>query len=371
MRPSVRIFFTLVVAVAAPAPSVAGAGDLAAPFATRKPAERSAAYDCAVAPAPVATFAPVSKYGQAGAARDAVDGAAEAAFEQAMRPIRMFQREVVRSANAYHRTGNAAAAACALRHLSAWARADALAGPETHTAWYKLATTISGLSLAYLQIKPSVAAAPATVDADAVRTAEAWLARRGGDVSRYFAELKTPRSSRNNHRAWAGLAAASAGVAANDRRLVEAGMESFRIVVCQASAEGALPLEIDRGSKATEYHLYALAALVPLAEIGERGGFAPYDQCNGALARVVTFTLAALGDNRRIAVLAGAAQEPIANVMTSSRLVFAEPWLARHPDAEPGFKWLEGRRPLTQADLGGNQTLLYARDARANVAGQR
>jgi poly(beta-D-mannuronate) lyase len=370
MRLPVRILFTLLSGVVA-APSMASAGDLAAPFITRMPLERSAAHDCAATTAPTISFAPASKYGQAGPARDAVDGAAEDAFEETMRPIRAFQREVVRSANAYHRSGNAVAAACALRHLATWARADALAAPGTHTAWYKLATTISGLSLAYLQIKPGVAAISAPTDAESIRITEAWLARRAGDVAHYFARLTTPRSSRNNHRAWAGLAAASAGVAAQDRRLVETGMESFRIVACQATAEGALPLEIERGSKASEYHLYALAALVPLAEIGERNGFAPYDQCSGALARIVAFTVAALGDDRRIVALAGAPQQPIAKVMTSSRLVFAEPWLARHPVAAPGFRWLGDRRPLTQADLGGNQTLLYARDAQANVGRQR
>jgi poly(beta-D-mannuronate) lyase len=341
------------------ATAAAAAEPLKAPFVTRAPDAAAAARACAGAPAPVVRFSPVSKYGQAGPQRDQADAAAETSFEEAMKPIRAFSRDVVKAANDYHRTGRVSAARCAAAHLAAWARADALAGPESHTAWFKLATTLSGLSLAYLQVRPALDAG----SADA-RAAEAWLNRRGHEVARYFEALATPRSSRNNHRAWAGLAAASAAAASGDRALLAKGVESFRVAACQATTEGALPMEIERGRKALEYHLYALAALTTLAEIGERNGAPLRKECGGALGRIAEFTLTGIGDPERIATLAGVQQVPPERYVTPAKLVFLEPWLARSREREPEVRSLLARRPLGLTDLGGDQTLLYGARSR-------
>lgn len=337
----------------------ASAAEIAAPFATRLPDPRAPDRPCEPPIPPVTVFAPVSKYGQAGARRDAVDSEAEENFEAAMRPIREFSRQVVKAANDYHRTGRISAAACMAAQLRTWADADALKAPGGHTAWFKLATTLSGLSLAYLQVKPALRAS--VTERQAI---EGWLNRRGRAVADYFAALQTPRSSRNNHRAWAGLATASAAAASGDRSLLTAGFDSYRIVVCQATGEGALPLELERGRKAVEYHLYALAALTTLAEIGERNGAPLLGACEGAIGRVAGFTLAAIRNPARAAELAGAPQEPAQTFLTASKLVFLEPWLARNPDLTGDVSDLLGRRPLGLSDLGGNQTMLYARSVR-------
>lgn len=327
---------------------------LEAPFQIRGPDARASARPCPAVPPPVTGFAPGSKYGRSGASRDQVDTEADKAFEEAMKPLRAFSRDIVKMANDYHRTGRTSAADCTARHLAAWARADALAGPQTHTAWFKLATTLSGLSLAYVQVRPGLEGQGADQ-----RLIEAWLNRRGHDVAQYFETLKTPRSSRNNHRGWAGLAAATTAVASGDRALLAKAAESFRVAVCQATPTGALPMEIERGRKALEYHLYALAALVTLAEIGERNGLPLHKECGGALGRVAAFTLDAIAEPGRIAMLAGIAQDAPETYLTPAKLVFLEPWVARHPDADGRAADLLARRPLSLTDLGGDQTLLH------------
>lgn len=272
-----------------------------------------------------------------------------------MAPIKAFTQAVAKAANDYQRTGRASSAECALSHLARWARADALRSPQSHTSWYKLATTVSGLSAAMMQIGPATAASPDRA------AAAAWLKGRASAIRSYFDRLDTPRSSRNNHRAWAGLAAASAGVVSGDRSLIEWGLESYRIVICQATPEGALPLEIERGSKAREYHLYALAALAPLAAIAERNSLSAYATCGGALRRVAGYTLAALADPSDIERQAGARQSGRDKPAAASKLTFLEPYLKRFPEdlraAEPHL----ARRPFALTDLGGDQTLLYRR----------
>jgi poly(beta-D-mannuronate) lyase len=302
------------------------------------------------------SFALPSKYGAPGGSRrDTIDDDAEEAYEKAIAPIRAFMADVVKAANDYHRTGRAAAADCALAHLVAWAKADALKQPESHTSWYKLATTIAGLSSALMQIEPATRQSPDR--ALAVR----WLAERGGQVRGYFDRLNTPRSSKNNHRAWAGLAVASVGVLAGDRTMLDWGLASYKLVICQATPEGALPLEIERGSKAREYHLYTLAALAPLAEIGARNGRASHGECGDALHRVARYTMNALRDPADIEKRAGATQAGGSKPPSGSKLVFLEPYLSRFPEhAAMAVPWLK-QRPFGLTDLGGNQTLLYGK----------
>jgi poly(beta-D-mannuronate) lyase len=334
----------------------AGAQAMRPPFETRQPDPRAAARPCPTTAEPVAAFDLPSKYGQGGRGkRDTLDEDAEAAFEAAMAPIKAFTQAVAKSANDYQRSGRASAAECALAHLARWAGSDALRAPESHTAWYKLATTVAGLSASLMQIDPAIRDRP---ERD---TAARWLQARGQAVRGYFDGLRTPRSSRNNHRAWAGLAAASAGAAAGDRALLDWGVASYRLVICQATREGALPLEIERGSKAREYHLYALAALTPLAALAERNGIPAVNACDNALDRVAAYTLAALADPTDIERRAGARQAGRDKPPSASKLVFLEPWLKRHPDKAESVAAYLKQRPLTLTDLGGDQTLLYAK----------
>jgi poly(beta-D-mannuronate) lyase len=341
--------------------SQAALADMRAPFDTREPDIKASPKACQPLTPPIVIFDLQSKYGAAqsgnqGKKRDTVDEEAEASFEAGMKPIKVFMADVVKAANDYHRTGRQTAAVCALAHLAHWAKADALREPGSHTSYYKLATTIAGLSSAMMQIEPALS----RDSADRVLVSR-WLATRANQIRTYFDGLKTPRSSRNNHRAWAGLAVASAGVVAKDKTLLDWGLTSYKLVVCQASSEGALPLELERGSKAREYHFYALAALTPLAEIGSRNGIPVYSECNDALHRIATFTVASIEDSSSISKLAGVKQSGGDKKPSASKLTFLEPYEHRFPDKIVGARLLFKQRPFGLTDLGGNQTLLYAK----------
>ncbi len=332
--------------------------DYLPPFSTRLPDIKATSRPCAPLSEPVIGLDLPSKYGAArpasGSRRDTVDSAAEAAFSEAMAPVKAFMGDVVKAANDYQRTGRMSAAHCALDHLVHWARNGAFSERASHTSWFKSATTVAGLSAALMQVEPALGERQA--DMDLVRL---WLKGHGLAISGYFDALQMPRAARNNHRAWAGLAVASAGVVARDAKLVAWGADSLRLVACQATAEGALPLELERGSKALDYHLYALAALMPLAEITARGGAKPYETCAGALHRIADVTVKALADPTSMAALTGATQTD--KPPSPSKLVFLEPYLARFPERLPDARHLLKQRPLGLTDLGGNQTLLYRR----------
>jgi poly(beta-D-mannuronate) lyase len=309
----------------------------------------------AIAP-PLLSFDPPSRYDGSGSARDTVNPAAEAAYEEAIKPLRSFMSDVTRAANAYQASGAAKAADCALDHLLAWARAGALAKPGQHQAWFKLSTSVAGLSLAAMQIAPAT-----QTRAGEMKFVLDWLAERARAVRGHFEALNMPRASRNNHRAWGGLAAAAAGVVASDRALFDWGMDSYRIVVCQARDDGALPLELDRGAKALDYHLYALTVLAQLAELGARNGVDTHGLCEGALQRVVAFTLSGLAYPGKIAAVAGKPQDKAGTDPSPAKLAFLEIYGARFPErVASASAWLR-KRPLGFPDLGGDQTILYGR----------
>src|SRR3546814_19338986 len=78
-----------------------------------------------------------------------------------------------------------------------------------------------------------------------------WLRALATETRDFYEGLDhRQRTGRGNHRYWAGLGVAAAGGAAGDRALFDWGLESYRIGVCQVTANGVLPIELERGSKA-------------------------------------------------------------------------------------------------------------------------
>lgn len=68
-------------------------------------------------------------------------------------------------------------------------------------------------------------------------------------------------------------------------------MSTYDKGVEQIQPDGALLLEMARGSRALPYHLYALAPLVLLAEFGEANHLDLYAHANGAIHRLVDFSV--------------------------------------------------------------------------------
>ena len=116
----------------------------------------------------------------------------------------------------------------------------------------------------------------------------AWLAALAADGRAFIESRPEAASSSANHRYWNGLGAAAAGVAAGDQSLLDWGIESARIGLAQVNDQGFLPRELNRGKRARDYHIYAIAPLVLIAEIAAAQGIDLYAEQDGALARAVT-----------------------------------------------------------------------------------
>jgi poly(beta-D-mannuronate) lyase len=329
---------------------------LNAPFTLHAPVEGQPARACPSPPAPVVELSVVSKYGDNGPLHDTVAPEAEAQAIAQMAPLRAFAQEVVKMANHYTASGDPAAARCALTWLDAWAAGHALTRIEDHNAEFERGATVGGLSLALIQVSPVVAG-----DARYGVVAK-WMHQVIDAGIQYFDSTERLQGSRNNHRYWTALGAAGTAVVTGDRRLLDWSVDTYRKAVCGAIAEGGLPLELERGKKALDYHLFALDALTPIAAIAEANGINAFGFCDGAFHRIVRFSLLALDDPSTIAKLAGRPQDQYPGGLPSkNHASFVEIYHHYFPGKAPLESRILTLRPLLSTNLGGDQTLLYGK----------
>ncbi|MCU0831681.1 MAG: alginate lyase family protein [Rhizobiaceae bacterium] len=312
--------------------------------------------ECETPLPPVIALSLVSRYGNDDSRRDDIDEEADAAFQAGMKPVREYQRAVVKLANKFSEKFRLHDAQCALTWLHAWAEADALREMGNHTAEYKRGTTLASLALSHAQIRSAVADDPRTAVVDA------WLVRTAMRVRDHYDALTARRSRANNHRYWAGLAVGAAATVGQDRTLFAWAVDTLRMGACAATAEGALPLELERGKKAREYHFHALNALVPLAEIAAVNGVDAYGLCDNGIKRIVEYAIRSISDPSAVEAAADAKQERFADgrkLPPTSRLPFAQIYLQRFPEAIALRPDILDEVPYRLTDIGGRVNFVY------------
>lgn len=349
---------TLTAAVAAGGPAFAGG--LAMPF--KVPASTGKPATCDErAPAPVVSLAVTSRYDQSDKTKSTIDADAEDAYQEGMKPLRDFLGDVSTMATRYmesegRKTGEAA---CALAHMAAWAKADALTDLDTRQAVLSTTRIVAGLAMAYLQVRDAKAGT-----SDDRKAIEAWFARLGGMIRPHFSDGGDSRrtSNRQNHRYWAGFSLAAVAVATGRRADMDWAVNSYRIGVCQVEPDGTLPLELARGKRARDYHIHATAPLVMIAELAAANGIDAYGLCDGAIHRLVRFDLAILNDASIIEELTGERQLklPTKNgVIRGDRVAWLAPYFRRFPEKRAALGALRLPDRMTASTLGGNLSTLF------------
>ncbi|HSY38620.1 MAG TPA: alginate lyase family protein [Polyangia bacterium] len=342
------VLLVTLVGVAVPGPALRGPVDVSA---------RRAVIGRALPAAPPTPLAPpirdltgVSYY--LDASRSVADPARKKQNEAAFAPLRAYVAGVIDLADGWmeSRPADPAYAIRAVDALAAWARGGALLGTVNQQGAYERVWTLAGLALAYLKVRD----AP-HVDPAARASVEAWLVK--------VAQAVKPRDARpgrmsdaNNHADWAALAVAAAGAAARDRALFDWGLTRARIGIAQIRPDGFMPLELGRGAMALHYHLFALAPLVMLAELGEANGVDLYAEDQGAIGRLANRVIEGLRDPAPFAAAAGIAQQ--VRPPRGPDLAWAEPYYARFRDRRL-LPLLTTARPWRDDRLGGDLTAAF------------
>jgi poly(beta-D-mannuronate) lyase len=340
------------------APSVANAASLSSPFVPVAP--KGDAAECSdAAPEPVVSLAVTSIYDQSDESRSTIDQDQFDEYTEGMSGVRDFLTYVTKAASDYVASGGkkVAKAACALAWIDAWARGDAISDLGTRQSALSATRIVAGAGMAYLAVRPYAEATG--FDSSAI---EAWFKTRANDFVAVYEGDAERGSNNSNHRYWGGFAVAVSGVVSGDRLLLDWGIESYRIGVCQIDARGALPLELERDKKARDYHLHAIAPLIMIAELAEANGNDAYALCDGAMHRLVKFALTSVEDPGEIEQLTGAKQVKLPTsdgAIRGDRLAWVEPYFKRFGGSEADYG-IKLNRPLFSSNLGGRLTVMVA-----------
>jgi poly(beta-D-mannuronate) lyase len=258
-----------------------------------------------------------------------IDPVRQEAYRKSSDGVKNVGMAIVKAADEYRTTGSRKAAQCAMVQILTLAQEHSLAGKmSSNQAYYVQGWVVGAIAVAYLKIRETGLATPQQTE-----TIANWMQSVGEQTIGYYDAHKRVGhgDSQNNHLYWAGVELAAIGVAANNRRDFDWAMSTYDNGVDQIQPDGALPLEMARGGRALHYHLYALAPLVLLAEFGEANHLDLYAHANGAIHRLVNFSVAGLQDPTPFVKATGVQQE-IPKTINGDQIGWAPPYAQRFPN---------------------------------------
>lgn len=280
-----------------------------------------------------------------------------AGWRDAVTPFRNFEDAVSDLAAANLVATDRRYADCLVDLLTDWARQDALAGfnhsLDYQQGWFQVESTLFAIGHALAAIRPDVLHRE-----EELGVIDAWLLR----VARsHFSIPGSPGGTCcNNHFYRRALYAAIIGVMTGDDRLFAAGVGAIHSALGEATPEGALPLEMERGELAGHYQNFAVMYLAMIAEIAERQGYPVWDlQIDGkSLHTLVAFNNRIIADPDVVLDYSGATEVSLRYRKDMQYFAWFEIYLARFRNPEMDA-WVARSRPLYNRSLGGHLTAYF------------
>ena len=336
--------YALLLLVALPV-SAQAAEALQSPYPAR--AESTEAASCPKAPKPIRDLEFTSVYTDRSDGLSHVDPVALDAYNEAIEPLRIFERHVARDITA-------GKANCAAAWLYRWASGEALLGTVNNQGVAVRKWSLASFSSLYMQIRndPSIPNGQR-------RIIDAWLNLVAQTVRNDYSRGSKDRASlHNNHLYWAAWATMATSIVTNDRELFNWSVAQYKTGIDDIGPDGTLPHEIGRMKKALHYHVFSAGPLVMMAETAQANGIDLYGYKDGAIHRLIgRITTELDNDGAYMAEKTGTKQD-MDGVIGSATLAWMEPYAARFPDKQYDT-WFKKLRPMVQRRLGGDLTLLF------------
>ncbi|NRA83139.1 MAG: alginate lyase family protein [Gammaproteobacteria bacterium] len=225
-----------------------------------------------------------------------IDPQKKAIYDNEIAILRNYSKTLVKLADLYSKTPreNPEIAQCAQRHITHWSETGAMTGDHlSHVGYQKAGEILGVVAQTFNKIKH---AEGIELPTSGTATYE-WMRQLSDSVLYFYDNLAGPNTRNNNHRYWDSFYLGSAAVVMNDHDLFNWAQQGLTIGLEQIQADGTLPLEMARGSKAYRYHLYAVAPLVGLSQLMLRNqgsmspSYSPYQYNQGALANLIDLLL--------------------------------------------------------------------------------
>jgi len=322
-------FSLAVLAAAVPVFAAAPAQPLRSPWDGKPVAITKAAYSCPAIAHIARDLVTDGFYRLDDPTHSIIDPVRQEAYRKSSDGVKAVGMAIVKAADDYRTTGSRGAAQCAMTQILTLAQENSLVGKmSSNQAYYVQGWVAGAVAIAYLKIREAGFATPQEAE-----TIAKWMQSVGEQTKSYYDSHKRVGhgDSQNNHLYWAAVELAAIGVAADDRNDFDWAMATYDNGVDQIQPDGALPLEMARGGRALHYHLYALAPLVLLAEFGEGNHLDLYAHANGAIHRLVNFSVAGLKDPAPFAKATGVQQE-VPKTITGDQIGWAPPYVRRFPN---------------------------------------
>lgn len=341
-------------------PLTAGATDLVPPGGYYLPAtvKKGDAETCPVVAKPyVGDLMIPSKYEGSGPARDQLNEDANARYQAQADQIRVLEKMVNKQVAAWLRLGREGHLDCALEWLGQWAAAEALLSREyTHTGKSMRKWALGSISSAYLRLKFS-RSQPLVGREAQTRPIEAWIGRLGEQVVADWRDQ--PLDRLNNHQYWAAWAVMAASVVVDRRDLFDWSVAQLRIGISQVDAEGYLPNELRRETRALAYHNYSMGPLLMMMAFAQANGVDLRGENNQAIQRLATRVEQGIEDPERFEEKTGFKQE-LEDLQEDGKFAWLEPYCALYRCAASTDAWRRSIEPLKTYRLGGDITQLFA-----------
>jgi poly(beta-D-mannuronate) lyase len=303
-----------------------------------------------------------SKYAGSDKARDDYNAKSDREYKRRIAPITAFERGVSRQVDDFIRGGRPAALDCAIDLLADWGRERGLEGASrSHTGKSMRKWALGSVAASYVRLKFSTSRPLATVDADTLADIEAWIGRVAAQVVDEWDNQ--PLKKVNNHEYWAAWSVMAAAVALDRRDLFDWAVDQYHTAANQIDAQGFLPNELARDTRALYYHNYALTPLAMLAAFGQANGVDLADDNDHALDRLARRVLDGVADPGDFENRTGTKQN-LSEFEESSKFAWIEIYCWLRPCDAALLTRLEALRPLGSTRLGGSVTDLFSKPAR-------
>lgn len=299
-----------------------------------------------------------SKFEGSDKARDDLNPQAEQEYRKRIAAITAFERGVSKQVDDYMRAGRPQAFDCAIALMAAWSHDGGLTGPSTtHTGKSMRKWALGSVASSYLRLKFSPSKPLAGVDRGRIAEIEQWLSRVADQVVAEWRDQ--PLAKMNNHEYWAAWAVMAVAVALDRRDLYDWSVGQYRIAAKQIDANGYLPNELARDTRALYYHNYALTPLAMIAAFGKANALDLAAENDRALDRLAQRVLAGIDDPDDFEDRTGS-EQVVADFSESSKFAWLEAWCwIRTCDGETQAR-LEKLRPISSTRLGGNVSTLFS-----------
>jgi len=346
MRPLVRLAAALLVAVLGP---VYGAQ----------------AYTCPVLERPIVSVEHGSRYTTGSTTHSDFDDAGEAEIEAVLGPIDKYIIDLANLSNRALRKQKEGklsdareSADCLLDSVESWAKGRALTKIGSLNAQLSTPSRVGGIAMAYANVIGLGSNNPARK-----RNIDDWLAARATAIITFFDGPDVPpNAQRNNLRAWAALAVTRIGLIVGDKDMVYWGEASVRATICTSNTDGSLPYEMKRGPLSLHYQIHAVTPLVMTTVlISETRKTYLMQNCDGALSKVIAFTLKAIIKPDLVKKITGKTQSVKSNGtnLIPSEMAWLAPWLTLKPDDSAAKLRTKKFTLFSNSKLGGDLTIFW------------